>query len=118
MLVLPVWVNERVSDDLGMTIVLHVFLLSLPFTWNCSRASKEFWIGGVDFVQVCAFVFVFFPWEVYNLNCAFELHRTGSVTWYSTLRQIAELSAAAELSALETAGLAPKAGVEQPQAKS
>lgn len=50
-------------------------------------------------MQEC--IFGFFPCEVCNLNYAFELHRTGSVTWYSTLRQIAELSAAAELSALE-----------------
>lgn len=62
MLVLPVWVNIRVSDDLGTVIVLHLFLLSLSFSLNCSRASKEFWVGrvrGGDFVQVC--VFGFFP---------------------------------------------------------
>lgn len=54
---------------------------------------------------LCRCVFLgcfFFPCEVYNLDCAFELHKTGSVTWYSTLRQIAELSAEAELSVLET----------------
>lgn len=55
--------------------------------------------GGI----LCRCVFSdFFPCKVYNINCAFELHSTGSVTWYCSLRQIAELIAAAELSALET----------------
>lgn len=81
MLVLPVWVNIRVSDDLGTTIVLHLFLLSLSFSLNCSRASKEFWVGRVRGGILCRCVFLgFFP---FNLNYAFELHRTGSVTWYT-----------------------------------
>lgn len=62
MLVLPVWVNIKVSDDLRTTIILHLFLLSLPFSLNCSRASREFCVGGVgeDFVQVCVFGLFFF----------------------------------------------------------
>lgn len=84
-LVFPVWVNLRVSDDLGTTIVLHLFLFSLPFSLNCSRALKEFWVGRVGEGILCRHVFLgFFPYEVYNLKYAFELHRTGFVTWYST----------------------------------
>lgn len=79
----------------GQDYILHLFppLPSLFISRGLRGSAGDF------LLCVCV---GFFPWAVYDLNGAFELHRTGSVIWYSTLWQIAKLGAAAELPALET----------------